>query len=69
MQLRQLNEENQNQIFSIDITSIVDKIELSELKEYLPRIKSQLLEFIEDTTTSQPDEEDEIKLKLNCEQV
>ena len=69
MQLRQLNEENQNQIFSIDITSIVDKIELSELKEYLHRIKSQLLEFIEDTTTSQPDEEDEIKLKLNCEQV
>ena len=69
MQLQQLNEENQNQIFSIDIPSIVDKIELSELKEYLPRIKSQLLEFIEDTTTSQPDEEDEIKLKLNCEQV
>ena len=69
MQLRQLNEENQNQIFSIDITSIVDKIELSELKEYMHRIKSQLLEFIEDTTTSQPNEEDEIKLKLNCEQV
>ncbi len=51
------------------MSSLNDKIEISELKDYIPEIKTQLLEFIEETTAFQPEEEDEFQLKLNSEQV